>query len=304
MLVVVMTAAALTLFMMVVMVMFMLFLQLCQLSSQSCLTVHCTQQLLTGQLIPGSGNDGSIPVVLPQHGNSGIQLCLRNGTGTGEDDGRSGFHLIVVELTEVLHVDLDLACVYDSHGIAQGNGFRSHLIDSADDIRQLANAGGFNDDPLRVILLDDLGQSLTEVTNQGAADTAGVHLGDVDARILQETAVDTDFTEFIFDQHQALFLVSLLNHFLDQSGFTGTQEAGVNINFCHSNTFCSIFLYLVLYHPVSTVTSKNLFSCVIFFQTAKTEASGSGCIQFVHFNFFRHFSLFFAFQSGYTDCRQ
>jgi hypothetical protein len=231
----VMTAAALMLFMvmMVVMMLVMFLLQLGQFCCQGSLTFHSLDQLLAGELIPGGGDDGSLLIMLPDQGDGGIQLVLGGGVSTGQDDGGSGFDLVVVELTEVLHVNLHLACIADSHGIAQGDIFIGHLPDRADHIGQLANTGGLNHDPVGVILFDDLGQGLAEVTNQAAADAAGVHFGNVDAGILQKTAVDADLAEFILNQNQLFALVGFLDHLFDEGSFTGTQKAGININFGH-----------------------------------------------------------------------
>ena len=43
----------------------------------------------------------------------------------------------------------------------------------------------------------------------------------------------------LLDQHNLLACVCLLDHFFNQSRLTGTKETGVNINFCHKNTFCT-----------------------------------------------------------------
>ena len=233
---VVMVAAAAFLIIMVVVVMvmvLMLLLQLCQLLGQGRLALQSVKDLLTGELAPGGGDDGGSGIVLSQHGHGGVQLCLGNGIGPGQDDGGSGFDLVVVELAEVLHVDLHLTGVHHCHGIAQGHGFAGDLVHGTDHIGQLAHAGGLNDDPVGIILLDHLGQGLAKVAHQGAADTAGVHLGDVNARILEEAAVNTDLAELVLNEHQFLTLVGLLDHLLDQSGFTGSEETGININFCH-----------------------------------------------------------------------
>jgi hypothetical protein len=239
------TAAALFLMVMVVMLMIvtaatvlvmmvmMLMLQLYQLGGQSCLTGHSGKDLLTGQFAPGSSDDGGVLIVLTEHGYSGVQLSLGNAVGTGQDDGGSSFHLVIVELTEVLHVDFDLAGIHHSHGVPQLHIRTRNLLNSSYHIGQLANTGGLNDNPVGGILRNDLLQSLTEIAHQAAADTAGVHLGDVDACILQEAAVNADLTEFVLDQHQLLTCVGLLDHFLDQRGLTGTQKAGINIDFCH-----------------------------------------------------------------------
>ena len=72
-----------------------------------------------------------------------------------------------------------------------------------------------------------------------AADAAGVHLGDVDAGILQKAAVNADLAEFVFDQHNLFTLERFLDELFDQGRFACTQKAGENINFrylfCHGN---------------------------------------------------------------------
>ena len=243
-LVVVIMAAAVVILIVMMVVVFVLFLFFQplgfhpgQLGGQRCLAFHGLHQLLAGQLTPGSCDDGGHLVALPQHLNRGIQLRLGNGIGTGQDDGRGGLHLIVVELPEVFGVNLYLTGIHHSHGVAQGYIGTGNLVHGADHIGQLAHAGGLNDNPVGMVLPDDLFQGFSEVTHQGAADTAGVHLGNVDARILQEAAVDSDFSEFILNQYQLLALVALGDHLLDQRGLTGTQKTGININLCHHYTF-------------------------------------------------------------------
>ena len=78
-------------------------------------------------------------------------------------------------------------------------------------------------------------QSLLEVAHQAAADAAGVHLGDLDAGLLEKAAVDADLTEFVFDEHQLFAAVGLGDELADQSGFTGSQKAGEDIDFGHKN---------------------------------------------------------------------
>ena len=228
---------------MVVMVFVLLFcgktlhFQLSQFCCQAGFALHGLEQLLAGQVIPGRGDDGCHAVVLPEHGHCGVQLGLRNGIGTGQNNSGSGLHLIVVELTEVLHIHLDLACIGNRHSVAQGNLVVGHFVHRADDVGQLAHTGGLNENSVGVILLDDLLQSLAEIAHQRAADAAGVHLGNVDARILEEAAVNADFAELIFNQHQLLSLVAFGNQLFNQRRLAGAQKSGKNINFCHSNTF-------------------------------------------------------------------
>ena len=219
----------------VVLILKALHLHLGQLCCQGGLALHGFHQLLSGELIPGSCDNGSHLIVFPQHTHGVVQLELGNGIGAGQDNGGGGFNLVVIELTEVLHIHLDLAGIHHRHGVAQGHIVGGDLVHSADDIGQLAHAGRLNDNPVGRILGNHLFQRLAEVAHQGAANAAGVHLGNVDAGILQEAAIDANFAKFVFNQHQLLTLVALGNHLFNQRGLASAQEAGININFGHNN---------------------------------------------------------------------
>ena len=251
MLLMVMAAAAMAVF--VVMV-----IMDSQVLGGSVLTLHSGHDLRTGQLIPGSGDQGSLGIMLTQQSHSGIQLGLCDGVRPGQDDSLCRFDLIIVELAEVLHIDLHLACISNCHGAAQNHIVTDNLLYSLHNIGQLANAGGFNDDPVGMIPLNDLHQRLAEIAHQAAANAAGVHLGNVDTGILQEAAVDADLTELIFDEHQLLAAVGLLDHLLDEGGLAGAQKARVNINDSHRKHL----LYkdfLLLYH-FSAGFTRHIFT--------------------------------------------
>ena len=227
----VVATAAMMFFALMVMVVFLL--QLCQVSSNSSFTFHRFHDLRAGELIPGSGYDGGFFVMLTEHSHGSIQLLLRNAIGTGQDDGTGGFDLVIIELTKVLHIHFYLAGIHHGNSTVQHHIVVSNLLHCRNHIGQLAYAGGFDDDTVGVILGDHLSQGLTKVTHQAAADAAGIHLGDVDAGILQESAVNADLAKLVLNENQLLTCVALGDHFLDQGGFTGTQEAGVYIDFCH-----------------------------------------------------------------------
>ena len=210
-----------------------LHLHLSQLRRDGRLAFQRLDQLLARQLAPRGGDDGCNGIMLPQHGNGRVQLALGDGIGTGQDDGGGGFDLVVVELAEVLHIHLDLARVGHGHGIAQRDLVIRHLAHGGDDVGQLAHAGGLDQNAVGMVLGDDLLQRLAKIAHQRAADAAGVHLGDVDAGILQKAAVNADLAELVLDQHQLLPLVAFGDHLFDQGRLARAEEAGENINFCH-----------------------------------------------------------------------
>ena len=225
----VVTAATMMLFL--VMVMFLLHLG--KIRSNSCLAFHGFHNLRACQLIPGGCDNGGGYIMLPEHNNGSIQFLLGNTVSTGQNDGTGSFNLVIIELTEVLHIDLHLTGIHHGNGTIQHDIVVGDLFYGGNNIGQLAYAGWFDYDTVGVIFSNHLGQRLAEITHQAAADAAGIHFGNVNTCILQETAVNTDFTKFVFNQHQLLSCIALRNHFLDQGCFAGTQEAGVYINLCH-----------------------------------------------------------------------
>ena len=179
---------------------------------------------LAGKLIPGSGEDGGVGILLPQHFNGGMELFVAQLLGAGEDQGAGGLHLVVIKLAEVLHIDLHLAGVHHGNGAAQHHGafaFGHGIFNSHDHIAELAHAGGLNEHPVRLILGHNVLEGLVEIAHQGAADAAGGHLGDLHAGLLQKAAVNADLTEFIFDEHQLFALVNFREKLFDESSLAG-----------------------------------------------------------------------------------
>ena len=143
--------------------------------------------------------------------------------------------LVVVELTEVLHIHLDLVDVGHGDEAAQLNiQMLGHALDSAGHVGQLADAGGLDNDAVGVVLLHHLLQSGAEIAHQRAADAAGVQLIDLDAGLLQKAAVDADLAELVLDEHDLLACKGLFDELLDKGGLTGAKEAGENIDLGHS----------------------------------------------------------------------
>ena len=199
---------------------------------------HSGQQSLAVQLVPRGSEDGGGGILLSQQSHGGLQLLLRQLLCPGEDDGAGRLDLIVVELTEVLHIHLHLGGV--GHG-DEGVQLHVRLVPNGvlhrhDHVGELAYAGGLDEDAVRSELLMDLAQGLVKVAHQRAADAAGGHLADLHAGILQETAVDADLAKLVFNEHQLLTLIGLAEHLLDERGLTGAQKTRYNVDFCHKTT--------------------------------------------------------------------
>ena len=116
-----------------------------------------------------------------------------------------------------------------------------HVVHHAADVRELAHAGGLDQDAVGMVGIDQLAQGLGEVAHQRAADAAGVQLGDLYAGILHEAAVDADLAVLVLQQHDLLALEGAVQQLLDQRGLARAQEAGNNVDLGHgSHPSCSL----------------------------------------------------------------
>ena len=172
--------------------------------------------------------------MLPEEVHRRQEFVLLHPAGAAEDDGGGVLDLVVVELPKVLHVDLALGGVGHGDKGVEGDVVVVQALDGADDVRQLAHAGGLDEDAVGMELEENLLQGLAKVPHQAAADAAGIHLGDLHPGVLQEAAVDADFSELVLDEHQLFPLVGLLDELLDQRGLAGAQKTGENIDLCHN----------------------------------------------------------------------
>ena len=211
-------------------------LHLGQLVCQRLSVLHGLHQLCAGELIPGGRHHGGDGIVLPQKRHRPIQLLLADGVRPAEDDGGSGFNLVVIEFPEVAHIDLAFSRIGHCHGVAQLHLLASDLLHSGHHIAELSHTRGFNENPVWMVLVNHLLQSLAKVSHQGAANASGIHLPNFNARLLQKAAVNSNFAEFIFDEHQLLLAVAFGNHFADESRLPGSQETRVYINLCQEKT--------------------------------------------------------------------
>ena len=235
---------ALVLVMVVMMV--MLVLQLMQLALED-VFLHDLADLRAVQLIPGGGDQAGFGVDALEQLDGSQGLGVVGGIGTAEDDQIGACHLVVEEFTEVAGVHLALARVH--HGDFRADLRAFHALDGAGHVGQLADAGGLDEDAVRRIIAHDLAECLGEIAHEGAADAAGVHLGDLHAGVLQERAVDGDLAELVLDQNELFILVTLRDQLADQGRLTGSEKAGKNINSSQSYCLlCKLLSKCLLYH--------------------------------------------------------
>ena len=192
---------------------------------------HRIEDGLSAEFIPRCGDDAGIRIQLPDDGNIICELLFGNALGAGENDACGSRNLIIEELLEVPVIDLGTVAVHNG-GVA-GEFQTIHGFYCPQDIGEFSDTGRFNDDPFRLIGLNDLSEAFLKITLQCAADTSAVDFPDLNAGFLQKAAVDSDLTEFVFHKHDLLARKYFLYQLGDQCCFSGSEEAGYNINFCH-----------------------------------------------------------------------
>ena len=213
-----------------------------QLPRQRILPFHCGQNLSAIQLIPRSSNDHRLLILLTDHRNAGGQLILRHIGRAAEHDAAGVSNLIVVEFSKVLHIYTALGGICNGCKAVQLHIVGFHLFHRIDHIAELAYTRRFDKNAVGAILYQHLLQSLGEIAHQTAANAAGVHLGNLNARLFHKAAVDSDLTKLVFDKHQLLPCIRLSDQFFDQRGLAGTQKAGKHINLGHNQSFPSLNL--------------------------------------------------------------
>lgn len=145
-------------------------------------------------------------------------------------------YLISKELTEVLHVHLVSFGVNDRGEAIEFDLIVLQVLDRDDDIGQLADSGRLYEDPVRIVLLYDLVQSFSEVSDESTADAACNHLIDLNARFSEKSRINADLSEFVLDQYDVLCLITFRYKFFDKCSFACSEKPGENIYFCH--LFC------------------------------------------------------------------
>ena len=217
----------------VVMVMMsMLLFEILKSTFESILFLHCGQYILAVKLVPRSGYDRSVSIMLSDKLNSGKNLLLLSNVRMGKNNRRCIGNLIVVELAKVLHIHLTLIYVCYS-GKAIQLSLRINRLNRFYNVRELSNSAGLNDNSVRIELIKNLDKSLGKITYKGATYAAGIHLRDLDAGILEKSSIYTDLAKFIFDKHKLLTRVCFLDQFFYKCCFTGTKKSGKNIYFSH-----------------------------------------------------------------------
>ena len=236
---VVMTSAVAMLIVIVVMmtvvmlVVLMLLLKFLERCGEGILLLHCCEDILAVELVPRGCYDSCLGVMLSDKLNGLLCLMRLCNVCVRENDAGCVSDLIVVEFTEVLHIHLALVHVGDGGEAIKDSVLSLNGLYSLDNVGQLSYSAGLDDNSVGVEFVKHLSERLRKITDERAADTSGIHLGDLNARILKKAAVDTDLTELVFDEYKLFACVGFLNKFFDKCSLAGSEEAGENIYFRH-----------------------------------------------------------------------
>ena len=227
-----------------VMVVLMLVLKLLDSSLESILLLHSCENDGTVKLVPRCSNDGGIRVVLSDKLERGMDFIFLCNIGMRKNYARSIGNLVVVELTKVLHIHLTLVDVGNGSKAVELCALGVRGANSLDNVGKLTDTAGLYNNAVGVEFVKHLNERLGKIADQGAADTARVHLGNLNTRVLKETAVDAYLAKLILDKHELFTLVRFLDKLFYKRCFACSEEAGKNIYFRHLKKLLPDWAYL------------------------------------------------------------
>ena len=223
MLMLVIVAMALVIVMVVMML--VLFFKLCHCSIESILVLHSLKNILSVKLIPRCRNYNSLGVMLSDKLHCGINLLVLCVIGVRKNDAGCIGDLIVVELTEVLHIHLALVSIGNGSKAIELGILSLYRLNRLNNVGELSYSAGLNNHSIGMELLEHLRESLREISNERAADTTRVHLGDLDTRVLKKATVNTDLAKLILNKNDLLSTIRFLNKLLYKRSLSRAEKA-------------------------------------------------------------------------------
>ena len=191
------------------------------------------EDFLTVNLLPWGGDEDGIGILLSDESNAIGEFTLGGLTGVREDDRGCVLNLVVVELAKVLHIHFALVDI-DNNGVGAKLCIGAvNTLYRLDNVGELSDTRGLNDDAVGMKFVKHTAKCGGKITDKRAADTARIHLGNLDASITEEAAVNTDFAKLVFDKDEFFTDISLGDEFFYESGLSRTEKAGKNIYFRH-----------------------------------------------------------------------
>ena len=181
-----------------------------------------------------------------------VSLC---NIGMRKNDTGCVSYLIVVELAKVLHIHFALVNIGNCGEAVELRLLSLYRLNSLDNVGELAYSAGLNNNTVGMELIEHLCERLGEITYKRAADASGVHLGDLNACVLKETAIDTDLAKLVLYKYKLFACVCFLNKLFDKCSLTCSKETGKNIYFRHFQKTL----------PLRANLQNILYICIIHF---------------------------------------
>ena len=177
------------------------------------------------KFISGGGDNYRSCILFSYESECFRKLCIGGLIGVAEKHTACICDLIAEEFTKVLHIHLALVDVNDGNRAIELSTLYICLKNCFSNVRELSYARGLDKDPVGRILVHDLLKCLAEISNERAADTARIHLGYFNPRILEEAAVNAYLAEFVFDKNDFLALIRFVDKTVDKSSLTSTEKS-------------------------------------------------------------------------------
>ena len=218
---------------MIVMVMLGLLRKASELVTERIGLLHGGQDRAARDLAPGRRNERRAGIVLTKDRNRIGKTGIRDAIGMRKDDASGVLDLIAEELTEVFHIHLAFSGVNDRRCGVKDDLIRADVANGTDNVTELTDTRRLDQNTVGRKLCEHLFKCVAEIADEAAADAAGIHFGDLDARVAHKAAVDADLSELVFDQNELFAVIRLCNQLFDQGRFTCTEKARKNVNFRH-----------------------------------------------------------------------
>ena len=238
--IVIMTAALAVVVMSVMMVMSVrLYFKLVHFCFKGGFSLHSFEKLCAGQLLPRGGNDNRDSVMLFEKRYAICNLLIGHFSCVAEYDAACILNLIVKELAKVLHVHLALVSVNNGGESVKNCTLGVCIFNRLYNVGKLTNARRLDKDAVGSVFVNNLLESDCKVANERATDTTRVHFVDLNSRLSQKSAVNTDLTEFILDKNYFFAVIGFFNKLFDKCGLSRTEKARKYVNFSH---FCAFLI--------------------------------------------------------------
>ena len=227
--------------MMFVLVMTMMMLMLhfvgksVKLRLQTILLLHSGKNCFAVKAIPYCRYNRCRTILFFEHCHRRSKLVFRRFIRMRKNDTTCIFYLIVEKFAEILHIHLAFRRVYNRTECVEYAAVNICVFYCLDNVAKFADARRLDDDPIGGIFRRHLLKRFCKITNKRTANAPRIHFGDVNARFLQKSAVNTDFTKFVFNQNNFFACIGFLDELFNQSGFPCTKESRKNINLHHKS---------------------------------------------------------------------